>query len=48
MHLLLIRLHHAAPTVDALVADSTTPTITGTATLGEGETLTVSCQWCHL
>ena len=42
MHLLLIRLHHAAPTVDALVADSTTPTITGTATLGEGETLTVT------
>ena len=32
----------AAPTVDALVADSKTPTITGTATLGEGETLTVT------
>ena len=32
----------SAPTVDALVADSTTPTITGTAILGDGETLTVT------
>ena len=31
----------AAPTVDALTTNSTTPTITGTATLGDGETLTV-------
>ena len=32
----------SAPTVDTLVADSTTPTITGTAILGDGESLTVT------
>ncbi|NGN98450.1 tandem-95 repeat protein, partial [Grimontia sp. S25] len=31
-----------APTVDELVTNDTTPVITGTATLGEGETLTVT------
>ena len=31
----------ATPTIDALTTNSTTPTITGTATLGDGETLGV-------